>query len=307
MRRRGLARAAVAAVVLALAGGALSPPTHEPVRHRSNHLTGSGWSFSYKRSATDALVVSDAAYRGRPVFRRVSVPQCRVVYAQGAWTMNDQMGHRGNIQYVAGSTVLVRSREAIEIRAMYQCCGWPAANSYRYRIRYIFYSDGRFRPFVYVYGPGIEPRARYECAVRMDLDVAGRMNDYFQQYRDELWVAPDVEREVRDEGTTDPLTGAEWIVWDASGYAYYLRPNPVDGRPRAWILRARDDEGNTDLGLDVIDPARFDDDEPVQGTDVVFWYLTMAPYRRPSGCVGRASRCTPIRLGPSLVPSIAWG
>lgn len=291
-----IARALAVAVVWCCVLLAIGMPAPADAGHTGRHVTGAGWSVRWDVTPTDGLAVEAATYAGRTVLQRVSVPQCLVRYYAGTPTMKDQMGTSGNIRYVGGSLNVTRTSDALILSAVFDCCGYPNAGSYRYRVRYVFYDDGDWRPSVYVFGPGLEGRAVYECHIRMDHDLGGGANDFFE-YHDQGWRRPAEERGV-DVRTTDDQ-GNAWRVFDAAGWGYGIDPRSSDGSVSMYILRANDGEGGGDLSSYRV-PSSFNGDQAVQNVDNVQWYWSRTPYSRPSGCPGSGCSRNPKEVGPTL-------
>jgi hypothetical protein len=295
--RRFIAGAAVATFVVVGQPAVLNP---QDARAADLNIDKNGWKFGVVNTATDGLAIVNASFKGRRVFKRISVPQIRVVYSANP-TMNDQLGDGGaNIPYKPGSLRSGNDAKRIDVRARYEEPDWPNAMSYRYDMRYVFFSSGQFRARVYAYGPGLEPSQQYQVDFRIDLDIEGGSRDYFQHYYKGNWVAPRKECLCEDEGTHH--NKAEWLVYDgATGRARYVRPRASDGRPWMWALRFRDGEGNQDLGPMYRSPGGFKNGERIQFRNVVVWYRSFAHYSRPEGCPNTCNK--PVVIGPILQPS----
>jgi hypothetical protein len=260
-------------------------------------LSGNGWHFSYELTDTDGLAVSGATFNGRYVFTRISVPQIRVHYSAHP-TMNDQIGRSGNVPYVGGTTKVTRSASSISLSMSFRCCRWPSAASYRYDVRYTFYSSGKFVPVVYVYGPGLERTAVYQVFFRMDLAVGGAAADRFRQFSNGAWHQRSVEAPSWDDGVNQD--GAEWAVTDpAAAWTHLVKPRTTDNNATVYVLRYHYGQGNQDLGPAVRLPTAYDTDETIIGRDLVEWYYSRATFHRPSGCPPTCRE--PIGIGPVVV------
>lgn len=260
--------------------------------------SGNGWTFDIELTDTDGLAVTRGIFQGKWVFARVSIPQIRVDYAYHP-TMNDQLGRRGiaNVPFVTGSTKLTRTSSYISVTSSFRCCSWPSAGSYRYDVRYTFYSTGAFRPAVYVYGPGLERKATYNVFFRMDFNVNGSAYDRVKRYGSGSWAYTNLESPLRDDGIH--TGGEEWaIVDDAAKLGYFVEPRPTDGRPTMYVLRYHTGQGNQDLGTAVRLPSHYDNNETVDKHSIVEWYMTYTSYTRPSGC---PRSCYPPRIAGPVI------
>ena len=164
---------------------------------------------------------------------------------------------------------------------------------YYYHHVWRFHDDGQFGSAMVIHGPGEEIHGRhtYHLPFRFDLDVSGSGNDSFQTLSSGNWT--DVAKEGRHKSVSAP--DYEWRVIDKSS-----RKN-VQVRGRAgddgdlWALQYKTSESwaswgmtrNTPPGSPNSVPAIYANNQSLQDTNVVLWYIAHIP------AVDRVSVCGP--------------
>jgi hypothetical protein len=300
----------VTLTIVALPGGALRPPpaiaTHNP-NHGS--ITSNGWSLEWEVSTTDGLIVRSASRGLQTVIYELSVP-CAKVYYSSHSTRTDNLGNSGNVKFrelTKGSNA-----DVLDLRAKYWQPGWPADGTYRYDVRYLFYTTNIIRTYIYVYGPGLEASARYEVYVRADMDLEGAANDKMAQYGTTAWSAPKtIEDPYRDDGNNSPSGppaldpgNFEWDTWESTtAHGYFVDPRP-DGSPDMYILRYVAGEGDPDMGTTCPALSTYDQNESINGHDIGHWYWSHTPCTRGSDCPGTCN--TAKIIGATWWPSTGW-
>jgi hypothetical protein len=164
---------------------------------------------------------------------------------------------------------------------------------YQYNHIWRFHEDGQFGSAIVIQGPGDEIKGRhtYHLSFRYDIGVSGSGADSFQKMSAGHWT--DVAKEGRHKSVIAP--DFEWRVIDKT------RSRSVDVRGRAgddaeiWALQYKKSEswaswgavGSGAPGTPTSVPAIYANDQSVQKTNVVLWYLAHVP------AVDRVAACGP--------------
>lgn len=196
-------------------------------------------------------------------------------------TVCNHPGHdSGNFAGVAIERLADRLVLTTQTRA-----GW-----YRYIQRIVFHADGSFEPlfgFTAVNHACTTRAHTHHGYWRFDFDIGGAANDVVEEFRFPLFPFPAAWAAQNTEAKRlrSPLLGRRWRVRDKAGNAAAtIIPGAHDtvggdafGGSDAWILRYRSteqDDGGATVGFDG-DKQHIDalvNGEPVNGSDVVFWY-----------------------------------
>lgn len=247
-------------------------------------LTRSNWQVSYYWSAGSGLRLGVCSYMQQPVIRTASVPLVYVNYV-------------GNL---AGPFTdrLKSKRRAIEIRDImfgfdlkvtYDFYG----PDYEYNHIWRFHEDGQFGSSVVIQGPGDEIHGRhtYHLPFRFNFEVSKNNSDSFQKFANGQWT--NVAKEGQHKSAIAPEF--EWRVIDKA------RSRSVEARGRrgddgeAWALQYKQSEswgswgaaGSGAPGTPHSVPAIYANNQSVQDTDVVVWYIAHL------SAVDRVAACGP--------------
>jgi hypothetical protein len=169
---------------------------------------------------------------------------------------------------------------------------------YQYNHVWRFHEDGQFGPAIVIQGPGddIHGRHIYHLPFRFDFDVSGSGGDSFQKLSSAQWT--DVAKEGRQKSVTAP--DFEWRVVDkASSRSVEARGRKGDS-PEVWALKYKTSEswaswgaaGSGPPGSPKSVPALYANNQSVQNTNVVVWYIAHL------SAVDRVAACGPwFKLG----------
>ena len=243
----------------------------------------SNWHVEYEGSAKGPLRLGRCDYAGVEVIYSAVVPYVYVDYLTsppGPFT--DQLACRDDVEFR-------ETMNGFDLKATYDF-----GADYLYEHIWRFHDDGQFGSAMVIHGPGEEIRGRhtYHLPWRFDFDVGGAGGDCFQyRFGGTEWA--DLGREGRVRPSHPPEF--EWRVLDnASGRNVQARSRVGDSA-EAWALSYKRSEsfsafgatGSGPPGAPHSVPAIYDNDEPLQNTDVVFWYIAHIP------AIDRVSVCGP--------------
>jgi hypothetical protein len=233
------------------------------------------WLVEYRWSTSSGLVVGPCEYMGVRVLHDVAVPFVYVNYAGSAFgPFTDEL--RSTSRRIERREIM----RGFDLKASYDLYG----DDYLYEHVLRFHDDGQFASRVVVQGPGEENRGRhvYHIPFRIDLDVGGSAEDSFQQRAASgRWA--NVAREGRHKAAGSG--SYEWRVVDRTQDRSVLaRPGQFDDG-ELWGLAYKEVEdwsaaggaGDGIPGSPGSVPAVYDNNESVQGADVVLWYIAHVP------------------------------
>jgi hypothetical protein len=242
----------------------------------------SHWQVDYFWSKSSGLRLGACDYRGKRVIHSAAVPFVYVNYwGDSSGPFTDEL---------QSTTAAVDVREIMfgfDLKVAYDIYG----ADYQYDHVWRFLEDGQFSSTIIIQGPGeeIDGRHTYHIPFRIDLDVSGKSGDSFQRRGSDGW--DDVEQEGRFSPTAPPVW--DWRVLDpASGRSASVRARAGDNA-ELWALRYRRAEswaswgaaGQGAPGTPGSVPAVYADDQSVQDTNVVLWYIAhVGSVAIPAGC-----------------------
>ena len=235
-----------------------------PTINRSN------WSVSYYWSAGSGLRLGVCTYMRQRVIRAASVPFVYVNYAgNAAGPFTDRLkSKRGKVE--------VRDiMFGFDLKVTYDYYG----PDYEYNHVWRFHEDGQFGSSIVVQGPGDEIHGRhtYNLPFRYQIEVSNNGSDSFQRFSKGQWV--DIHSETRHKSLIAPEF--EWRVVESA------RARSVEARGRkadageVWALRYNEREswaswGSAGTGVPGSPrsvPAIYADNQSVQDTRIVLWYI----------------------------------
>jgi len=261
------------------------------------HLEQGRWRFDYIISGSDGLRISDLHFGDHPLIRSAKLVDWHVSYST-----TDGFGYSdaiGSPMFSAAAVGAVEAPSVEEIRQDGEAIGfalvqdfvhpqWPAPCNYRYKQRYEFYDDGRFRIAGGQYGRGCGIHGFYRPVFRIDFfpDAANR----FEEWTGEGW------RPWEKEGWTLQPDGAAgydgsfpYRIQGRTGERYYIEPgrgqfahNRGDNA-YVYVTRYKSDEGDADMSTigsccntdHRQGPEQFVDDPPedILDQDFTLWYV----------------------------------
>jgi hypothetical protein len=233
-------------------------------------ITRANWHVSYLGGPGGGLRLGACDYAGVRVIHSAAVPFVYVDYVgNSSGPFTDNLDCKDTLQ--------VRDvMNGFDLKASYDF-----GDDYLYEHVWRFHDDGQFGAAIVVHGPGEEIRGRhtYHLPFRLDLDVSGSRGDSFQK-RSAAGRWSNVARESRHEPTAVPGDDDWRVVDHVSGRSARIRARAGDDA-ELWVLSFKRAEslsavGGTLPGLPGSPgsvPALFSNNETVQNTDLVLWYI----------------------------------
>lgn len=251
-----------------------------------------GWRFEYIITSSDGLEISDLTYNGRPVLDSAKLVDWHVSYSE-----RDGFGYSDAIGCPKFSSAAIGALSGPEVEPI-EGGGfafiqdffhplWPAPCNYRYKQRFEFFDDGRFRVAGGQYGRGCGLDGTYRPVFRIEPAVSADAT--FSEWDGEDWRAWETEQ-WQLQGPDTPYTeeGYQYRL-DAGAAGWYLEPGTgqfADNRgDHAYVYVTRSKEGDGDADMITIGPCcntdhrqgpeQFigDPPEPLEGDGLVIWYV----------------------------------
>jgi hypothetical protein len=232
------------------------------------------WRVTYYWSRSSGLRLGVCDYARTRVLHSASVPFVYVnYYGNRSGPFTDELRSTSN-------EIEVREiMQGFDLRVVYDIYG----EDYQYAHVWRFHDDGQFGSTIVIHGPGEEIYGRhaYHVPFRFGLDLSGRSGDSFQKAGAGGWQ--DVEREGRFTPTAPPAF--DWRVVDKrTDRAARVRARAHDGA-ELWALAYKQREswgswgsaGHGVPGSPGSVPAIYDNEQKVQDTNVVLWYIAHIP------------------------------
>ena len=267
-------------------------------------IDNSHWQADYFWSKSSGLRLGACSYRDERVIHAAAVPFVYVNY----W--GDSSGpFTDELQSTSNAIDVREIMFGFDLKVTYDIYG----ADYQYDHVWRFQDDGQFSSTIVIEGPGeeIDGRHTYHIPFRIDLDVSGTDDDSFQRRGGDGW--DDVEREGRFSPTAPPVW--DWRLLDrASGRSASVRARSGDNA-ELWALRYRRSEswaswgaaGKGAPGSPGSVPAVYAEDEGVQNTHVVLWYIAhIGSVALPAAC-GPAFRLDGYGAPPPEEPPAPGG
>ena len=226
------------------------------------------WRVAYYWSRGSGLRLGACRYMGQPVFHSASVPLVYVNYAGNkAGPFTDR---------------LKSTRRAVEIRDIMNGFDLKVTYDYygpdyEYNHVWRFHDDGQFGSAMVIQGPGDEIQGRHIYHLPFRFDIGVSTADSFQKISSGQWT--DVAKEGRQKAVIAP--NFEWRVIDkASARSVEARGRKGDSA-EVWALKYKRSEswaswggaGSGAPGSPKSVPAIYANDQSVQNTNVVIWYI----------------------------------
>jgi len=244
----------------------------------------SNWRVTYYWSPGSGLRLGACRYLGQPVLHAASVPLVYVNYAgNAAGPFTDR---------------LKSTRRAVEVRDIMSGFDLKVTYDYygpdyQYNHVWRFHDDGQFGSAIVIQGPGdeIQGRHTYHLPFRFDISVSGSGADSFQKLSSGHWT--DIAKEGRLKSVIAP--DFEWRVTDKTSSRSVEARGRKGDRAEVWALKYKTSEswaawgaaGSGTPGSPHSVPAIYANDQSVQNTDVVMWYIAHI------SAVDRVAACGP--------------
>ena len=231
-----------------------------------------GWRVNYYWSQASGLKLGVAAYRSFPVLHNASVPFVYVNYS------GDRFGPFTDMLRSESNEIEVRDIvHGFDLKVSYDSYG----ADYQYDHIWRFLDDGQFGSTIVIQGPGEEIHGEhtYHIPFRFDIDVSGESGDSFQRrLASGRWS--NVAREGRQRPAVAPPEPAWRLIDRAAGKQALVIAGAGDDA-EVWPLQYKQREswsswgaaGEKVPGTAGSVPAVYDDNQSVQGTDLVLWYI----------------------------------
>ncbi len=232
----------------------------------------SGWRVNYYWSQSSGLKLGLAEYRSFPVLHNASVPFVYVNYA------GDRFGPFTDVLRSESTEIEVRDiMRGFDLKVSYDSYG----PDYQYDHVWRFFDDGQFGSTIVIQGPGEEIHGEhtYHVPFRFDIDVSGESGDSFQRrLASGRWS--NVAREGRQRAAVSPPEPA-WRLIDRTAGKQALVTAGAGDDAEVWALQYKQPEswsswgavGEGAPGTPGSVPAVYDDNQSVQATDLVLWYI----------------------------------
>lgn len=262
---------------------------------RTTSLARGDWRMDYILTSSDGLRISNVYYKDRLVLDSAKLIDWHVSYsATEAFGYSDAIGcpvfSQAAVVAFQGPIIeeIVEEGQETGFILEQEFWGeqWPLPCSYYYEQIFKFYNDGRFRVVAGNVGRGCGNNGTYRPVLRLAL--AG--NNTFAAWNGadwESWLVEQWQLQTESEQTTD---GYQYRVVDQNGSGYYIEPGHGQfgdgGRGDnafvyATLSHTDRDEGDMDMitigpccNTDYQQgPERFIDSEPIEGTNLVLWYV----------------------------------
>ncbi len=236
----------------------------------------SGWRVNYYWSQSSGLKLGLAEYGSFPVLHNASVPFVYVNYA------GDRFGPFTDVLRSESTEIEVRDIvRGFDLKVSYDSYG----ADYQYDHVWRFHDDGQFASTIVIQGPGEEIHGEhaYHVPFRFDIDVSGESGDSFQRrLASGRWS--NVAREGRQRAAVSPPEPA-WRLLDRAAGKHALITAGAGDDAEVWALQYKQPEswsswgaaGEGAPGTPGSVPAVYDDNQSVQATDLVLWYIAHVP------------------------------
>lgn len=268
------------------------------------------WRFDYIITGSDGLEITDVRFKGERVLDSAKLVDWHVSYSE-----RDGFGYSDAIGCPKFSSAAVGALEGPEVEAI-ESSGdkgdgpggfafvqdfyhpqWPAPCNYRYKQRFEFYEDGRYRVAAGQYGRGCGFEATYRPVIRIEPPALDEQS--FSEWSGESWQPWTTEQwRLQDEATEYTVEGYQYRV-SGAGQGWYLEPGtgqfPDNRGDHAYVYVTRDNTGEGDADMITIGPCcntdhrqgpeQFVDDPPerIDDAGLVIWYVAQLNNDRRRG------------------------
>ena len=264
---------------------------------KENEVEKDRWRFTFTMTRSDGLQLSDVSFDGKKLFNQVKLVDWHVSYSK-----TEGFGDSDAIGCPEFSTAAVLAVEPPYIEPIisngdtlgfllgqrYYSEGWPTPCNYNYHQYYEFYKDGRFRPVAGSIGRGCGNNGIYRPVMRISLagdamNVFEFTNGHWEQWKKEGWSLQSEQQIFEGDH--------HWFKFqDKKGKGLLLMANTGQMRDggrgdHAYVYLSKHwpkrDEGDIDMPTigpccnqdHQQGPEKFINDESVQNTEMVLWYV----------------------------------
>ena len=255
-----------------------------------------GWQMDYTVNGSDGLIVREVRFQQTLILKSAKLAEWHVDYGNTGFIDATGCVAGGGQSYIPpfGETEIRDLLDAeartigFEIVQDFRMAAWGVSCNYRYEQHYQFFKDGRFRVVAGAFGRGCGTNAEYRPLIRIDLALAAPGNETFWSWDGNQWQAEATELQF---AMAEPFTSENyaWKVTDeADDIVLYIEPglgqlgkNERGDRAFVYVSRHAASEGDADLAAvgaccnnDIEQgPHRFINDESIDSTDLVLWYV----------------------------------
>jgi hypothetical protein len=235
------------------------------------------WNVNYYLSMDSGLRLGLCDYKGTRVIYAASVPFVYVNYIGGSWGP-----YTDHLKSLSVNVDIRPIMNGFDLKATYDLYG----PDYLYEHVWRFHDDGQFGSTIVVHGPGEEifGQHTYHVPFRFDLDMSGASGDSFQRWISLGWVGywANVPQEGQLFPASLPSSYYDWQVVDnTSGKRAMVRAGECDNA-EIWTLQYSGLESWSSWGGAQASPpgspgsvpSIYDNNQSVQNTDIVLWYIS---------------------------------
>jgi hypothetical protein len=258
----------------------------------TTHVSQDGWDLYFESTTGDGTKFTLGYFNGTKVFDWITLPSVFVTYSETPNCCVDDLGYSQPLKIGPAKTNITGG---FQVMATYcfGTCNPPDATdnfTYKYREEYTFLNTGEWTAKLSIFGPGLYPNATYEAFWRVDYDIVSTGADHFQRYSGGSWSSVVTEQEYADDGANAP-GGYEWRQYDGS-HTYEIDPLSATGWYQDLVVVWQSGEIGAPPGVRSYPAALYDNNESVDGADLVQWYHGVRVYSRPTGCTDHGVGCT---------------
>ena len=244
-----------------------------------NVIQEANWRFHWRLTESAGIMVYLADYKGRRVIWEGSLPYVTVDHQRANVvdeTASSLVREHGPWWIPLGTRTLASSVRVQPFRGGIELSANFSAGPYNYMQLWRFHDDGRFCPWLTVYGSGVHDQHTYHPHWRFDFDLDGAKQDALERFEDGRWQRIDEEGWFPYGGEADEH-GSVWRQVDFdSGAAINVRPHTWDDA-ELFAIRYHDGEWapfspRSEIGTQPF-PAAYVGHEALDGEDVTLWYV----------------------------------
>ena len=201
---------------------------------KTRHFTQGDWQFDYQITPSDGLEITQVSYKNKVVMNSAKLLDWHVSYST-----REGFGYSDAIGCPLFSSAVVIAYEGPQVKKIikdndeigfafiqdFRQPPWPTPCNYRYKQRFEFYKDGRFRVAAADYGRGCGTDGTYRPIIRMDIEVDKKAENFaqwngdsWQKWQKEQWHLQKDDTAYTDDGYLFKMTNN-----DDKGF--YIEPN----------------------------------------------------------------------------------
>jgi hypothetical protein len=271
------------------------------------------WRFNYTlANAPDAegISITGAAFRGRQVLFKGSLPSLRVQYRGDACGPYKDPLNYDNAHPLSGSnrvkiySVWSGALSGVSVEAFH------TIGAYRLIERWTFWDDGRITPRLFSAGLQCNVDHSHHAYWRFDFDIEGAPRDTVFEYNtttpDQGWGPGWHVKRYETSRVKSAATSRSWAIMDVGSMrGYHIIPGAADGTadgfaPRdLFVMRyhAAEDKHGQQGNAWGDDVSVYLDGESVEDADAVVWYCAHLGHHAEPEHADEYHSC-----GPTLIP-----